>query len=206
MKSRIVFIVAAMVQAASFGAMAQESALPPPHNMPGTTATPTTDRADADIATQRKAKASDVTTQEFVRKATLDGMTEVQVAQLALQKSKDPNVRAFAQLMVKDHTAAGEKLKVLATKEGVPVPASLDAEHQRMVKQMQSLNGATFDADYAKHMHSAHGEAVALFESASAGSAVSQPLREFAADTLPTLREHEDLAAKLDVSQTASDR
>ena len=42
----------------------------------------------------------------FVKKAALDGMTEVEAGKVALAKSQDPAIRNFAERMVKDHGKA----------------------------------------------------------------------------------------------------
>jgi putative membrane protein len=51
---------------------------------------------------------------DFVDKAAAGGMFEVQVAQLALQKSQSSTVKSFAQRMVDDHTKVNDQLKQIA--------------------------------------------------------------------------------------------
>src|SRR5690242_6914718 len=49
----------------------------------------------------------------FAQQAMRDGQQEVSLGQLALQKSKNEDVKRFAQMMVTDHSAANDKLKSL---------------------------------------------------------------------------------------------
>ena len=131
----------------------------------------------------------------FVSKAAQAGMTEVEVGKLALEKSKDPAIRGFAQKMVDDHSKANSELAQIATAKGVTPPKKLDAEHQAMVSSMKNVSGDDFDRQYSRHMNMDHTKAIALFESAS--QADDPQLAEFAQKTLPTLKVHKQLAEKL---------
>src|SRR5438445_3804404 len=53
----------------------------------------------------------------FIKDAAQGGMAEVQLGKLAEQKSKDPEIKKFAQMMVTDHTTAGNDLKAVAEKK-----------------------------------------------------------------------------------------
>jgi putative membrane protein len=118
----------------------------------------------------------------FVKKAALDGMTEVELGKLAQQKSENPDVRSFGERMVTDHTKANDQLKQIAQEKGYQVPAKLDAEHQAMVQKLSSKSGAAFDQAYADAMNKDH----------------SKDLAAFAQKTLSTLEEHKDMADSLD--------
>jgi sporulation protein YlmC with PRC-barrel domain len=92
--------------------------------------------------------------------------------------------------MVQDHTAAGDKLKSAAQGiQGATVPTSLDQPHQRMVQTLQSASGPGFDRDYVQMQVTAHRDAVSLFDQ-YAQNGDNQQLKQFAQQTLPTLREH----------------
>ena len=131
----------------------------------------------------------DAADRAFVEKASAAGMAEVQAAQLAQTKSKSDDVKGFAQHMVDDHTAAGEKLKTIAQADGVQPPDNLDAKDQKQIDALQRLNGAAFDKRYVEDQTAAHKEAVALFEK-EAKSGSNAQLKQFALDTLPTLKQH----------------
>ena len=131
----------------------------------------------------------------FVQQAAQTGLTEIEAAKIALARSQDPGIRSFAQRMVKDHGQSNLELATLATEKGIAAPTTLDAEHQAMLDDITSKTGTDFDRSYSEHMHMGHTKAVALFEAAanSPDTAVSG----FAKKTLPTLREHKQLAEKL---------
>src|ERR1017187_6753052 len=71
--------------------------------------------------------------QDFILAAAQGGMTEVKLGELAAQKGLRDDVKAFGQMMVKDHTAINDGLKTLAAQKAVTFPDSLDANHQGMV-------------------------------------------------------------------------
>jgi putative membrane protein len=131
----------------------------------------------------------------FVSKAAQDGMTEVELGKIALQKSQNAEVRDFAQRMVADHGKANEELASLAKQKGIDAPKKLDAEHQAMVKKLQSTDGTAFDAEYSRHMNMDHSKAISLFEAAA--QSPDADLARFAKKTLPTLKEHKQMAQKL---------
>ena len=103
----------------------------------------------------------------FVKKAAQDGMTEVQAAKVALEKSQDPSIRSFAQRMVTDHGMANKELESIARTKGLEVPKELDAEHKAMVDALSAKSGAEFDREYSQHMNMDHSKAISLFEAAS---------------------------------------
>lgn len=137
----------------------------------------------------------------FVKKAAQDGMTEVAAGKVALAKSEDPSVRSFAQRMVNDHGKANAELSSIAKAKGIDVPKELDAEHQKMVDALSAKTGKEFDREYSQHMNMDHGKAIALFEGASKSS--DADLAGFAKKTLPTLKEHKELAEKLPGKQAS---
>jgi putative membrane protein len=137
---------------------------------------------------------------EFVAKAGMGGLMEVQAGNLALQKAANADVKAFAQRMVTDHGKANAELAQLATTKGVPLPTELAGDHKATVDHLSGLTGAEFDKMYMSHMVSDHDKDVAEFDKAST-SAQDADVKGWAGRTLPTLKEHQqmakDIAAKL---------
>jgi putative membrane protein len=143
-----------------------------------------------------------LTDQAFVAKAAQSGMAEVELSQLALQNSKDEQVRSFAQQMVQDHEKANMELKSIAQKHNLQVPPKTDAKHQQALEKLKGQSGAQFDAAYSKDMKKDHDAAVALFTEASNAQRLNPDLKSFAAKTRPTLQTHHRLASNLPSSAT----
>lgn len=131
---------------------------------------------------------------EFVRKAAMSGMKEVRVSEHAAQSATNTEVKEFARRLVQDHTAVNERLRSVAGASNVALPAELDAMHRQEVQQLTGLSGAALDGMYMDKMVQSHQKSVQLFEAKSAGSG---PLAELAKTTLPTLRDHLQMALDL---------
>jgi putative membrane protein len=109
--------------------------------------------------------------------------------------SNDTDVVAFADMMIADHTLAGDK-KAAAESDGVTVPTAMTEKHQSQLDQLQAAEEGAFDEAYIAAQVAAHDEAVALFEGFSTQGEESA-LRGFAAETLPTLQQHQTHAHEL---------
>jgi putative membrane protein len=83
--------------------------------------------------------------QEFLTKALEAGAAEVQISQLALEKSLNEQVRGFAERMVQNHTTANQKLLSLAQGVSNTSQTKIDQKHQAMLQQLSQLSGEDFD-------------------------------------------------------------
>ncbi len=94
----------------------------------------------------------------FVKKALQGSMAEVQVGQLALQKSSNDQVKEFAQRMVTDHTKLIDQMTPVALQIGVKMPDGPDKKQKMMMAKLQALSGADFDKAYVQAMVKDHKE------------------------------------------------
>ena len=133
---------------------------------------------------------------EFVTKAGMGGLFEVQAGNLALQKGTSADMKTFAQRMVTDHGKANAELAQLATTKGVALPTELAGEHKAAFDHLSSLSGAEFDKMYMQHMVEDHDKDVGEFEKAST-SATDADVKTWAGKTLPTLKEHQSMAKQI---------
>jgi len=153
-----------------------------------TTATATTTGSMGGTATNMPTEDK-----EFVSKAGMGGLAEVQMGNLATQKASSADVKAFGQRMVTDHSKANEELSQLATAKGLALPTELAGEHKETFDHLNTLSGADFDKMYMQHMVEDHEKDVAEFEKAST-SAQDSDVKGWAGKTLPTLQQHLQLA------------
>ncbi|KQZ71187.1 hypothetical protein ASD55_13040 [Rhodanobacter sp. Root561] len=133
---------------------------------------------------------------KFMTSAASDGMAEVAMGQLALEKSSQASVKQLAQRIVDDHTMANDKLRALAQAKQVALPAAPGDEAQQSASAMKALDAKKFDKAWAATMVKDHQKAVALF-TAEAGRTQDPEVRAFAQATLPTLKTHLELARQL---------
>jgi putative membrane protein len=133
--------------------------------------------------------------QDFAVNTAIAGMTEIQAAQMAEQKTKAKDVKDYAEMMVKDHTAAADKLKTIATQKNITLPAALTPDAQKDLDNLQQETGNKFDKDYMAMMVSDHKKVISAFENESKNGSDAD-IRAFADSTLHTLRVHLDKAEK----------
>ena len=97
--------------------------------------------------------------QAFVSKALQGGVAEVQLGQLAQQKSQSNDVKQFAQKMVSDHSQMGEKwFKPVAKQMGVSEPKGPSKKDKKLIEKLQGLSGQQFDTEYIQAMVKDHQE------------------------------------------------
>ena len=87
-------------------------------------------------------------------------------------------------------------MKAAAQQDGISPPDGLVEKHQAQLQELQSAEADAFEQAYVSAQVMAHDEAVALFEAFSQDGEESA-LRSFAAETLPTLQEHQTEADAL---------
>jgi putative membrane protein len=139
------------------------------------------------------------TTADFVKEAAISDMFEIQSSELAEQKATDPQTKAFAERMVKDHKKTSTDLKMLVDsgKVNADIPTQLDSSHQSMLDKLKGLDGADFAKQYHSDQDSGHKDAVSLFKRYADGGD-NPDLKTWAAKTLPTLDDHLKMAQDLD--------
>ncbi len=100
----------------------------------------------------------------FVRKALEGGNAEVQLGQLAQQKSQSDDVKQFAQKMVDDHTQLGNQMKPIAQQLGVSEPKGTSKKDKELQAKLESLSGQQFDEAYIKAMVKDHKQDLREFK------------------------------------------
>jgi putative membrane protein len=132
----------------------------------------------------------------FYKDAAEGGMAEVQDANLAQQKATNPEVKDFAARMIKDHTAADDKLMSLAASKNITLPGSPGLMDKAGKAKLDMESGDTFDKGYIKSQLSAHRDAIKLFRKESQ-TGQDPEAKAFAQSTLPTLESHLHEAEKV---------
>jgi putative membrane protein len=94
--------------------------------------------------------------QSFVRKALEGGAAEIQLGQLAQQKSQSDDVKQFGQKMVEDRTKLDQQMEPVAHNLGVSEPKGPSKKDTKLIAKMQSLSGPEFDQEYIKLMLKDH--------------------------------------------------
>jgi len=132
---------------------------------------------------------------DFVKKAAEGNQAEIQLADLALQKTNNPDTRNLAQTIKNDHQEAQKKLQSVAEQLSIKVPDEPSEHAQTEKDTLSKLSGQQFDKAYAQHMVNEHRKDINEFRQAKQ-SAMSPQVQDFAQNTLPTLQKHLKMAQK----------
>lgn len=128
----------------------------------------------------------DTTARHFLIVASIKNLQELSAARQAVQKAKQPEVRAYAQMMIKDHGQAEQQLLQLAKSQGISLPPAATGG----IKPDLLLAGAAnFDSAYVHAMSAGHGNTVQVFQN-YATTGKNPAVRAWAQEMLPTLKMH----------------
>ena len=132
--------------------------------------------------------------QKFMQDTARNGMHEVHMAHMGMEKAQSEAVKGFARQLATDHSNANKELMDLAKKKGVTLPA--DDPKSAMSSPVAQKTGTEFDKTFVQTMIEAHQKGIASFEKqASEGSDLE--LKSWVNKMLPTLRSHLSKAQSL---------
>jgi putative membrane protein len=160
---------------------------------PNTTATDTATTAPAAEAPMPAAIDPSMQTQDFANALTTANMLEISTSKVAQTKSRNADVKAYATMLMRDHTAAQAKVATWATAANMTVPAALDAPTQMLADNITNADATGFDDKYLDTVIDAHESAISKAETYARDGA-DPALKQIATDLLPTLRTHFDRA------------
>ena len=143
------------------------------------------------LAVVTGAYAEGLTTAEktFVTKAAEGNFAEVELGKLASQKSHNPDVKAFGEQMVTDHSKANDNLKPIADSNSVQWPTQLTGEPKTLYDRLSKLSGAAFDKTYVHAMVEGHQKDAKAYEMES-GKVKDSQLKSYVDQTLPVVQQH----------------
>lgn len=129
--------------------------------------------------------------QNFLEKAAKANLEEIEISRVVIERTSNPKVREFAQMLVSDHESANDALTAIAADRGVSLPAK-DADANKWAKK----DGKDFDRDYINKMVSSHEDAVKLFQKEATDGEDAESVA-FARKILPKLQHHLEQANDL---------
>jgi len=149
---------------------------------------------------------------DFVKDVVVANMAEIELGEMAGQRAVTPDVKQFGQMMVKDHTMAGNELKQAIAQYNVPMPTAIDEKHQDLKMRLSKLKGLDFDKEYMAAMVDGHENVLDKLETRVDGHGalgrdkdtnpvaeksdnhVTMSINQWAATTLPAVKHHLDTA------------
>ncbi len=151
----------------------------------------------------------------FVQQVLKSGEEEVVIATLGAEKAQNSDLKQFAQMLVSDHSALNEQLRLLAQRNGA-TPAPRDgsrrggtdsasppsatapgaAPSSPKLQQLGQLSGSEFDKKFLEIMIEGHEKSVELY-SAEAEKGANPAVKKLATEALPKIKEHLQQAKSL---------
>ena len=164
------------------------------------TSTPQDKNPNGTAMSSKESAGMSAADQTFIKKAAEGGLAEVELGKLATEKASNDQVKKFGQRMVDDHGKANDQLKDVAAQKHVDLPTELSAKDKATKGRLEKLSGEEFDRAYMRDMVKDHKADVAEFARESQSSK-DPAVKNFARQTLPTLRQHLKQAEKLAPAQ-----
>ncbi len=130
------------------------------------------------------------------------GLIDVEAGKLALEKSQNEEVRAFAQKMVGDHTAVNDQAlalvkKLNVTPEDNPTSQSLTKEAEAAREKLAGLTGTAFDKAYVENEVAYHKSVNSALSTTLIPNAQNSELKSLLQNGLNVFEVHLDHAERL---------
>ena len=138
------------------------------------------------------AQSPPISNADFVMHASVGNTFEIEESKVALERATDPRLKAFAQKMISDHSAAEKTLQEAAGKDKLKTEPELDKPHQAMLDNLKTFNGTDFDKIYMADQIAGHAETLALVSDYKVNGKEAA-LRGWADKTVPVVKEHLDM-------------
>jgi len=124
---------------------------------------------------------------------------DVDAGKLAKSKSRNKEVKDFAQQMITDHTAVNKQASALAKKLGVkpedsPTSQSLKTGAAENTKNLKGLKGAAFDKAYVDHEVAYHQQVLDAIDKVLIPSSKNAELKNLIVKVRPAIAAHLDHA------------
>lgn len=132
--------------------------------------------------------------QRMMKNLAEANLAEIDTGKLALQKSQNDQVKAYAQKMIDDHTQAQKELEQLAQQKGVTLPTETDMKHKAAAKALSALEGEKFDKMYMNQVGVRDHKNTHQLLTKAQKSAKDPDLKALATKTTPIVDNHLTMA------------
>lgn len=133
---------------------------------------------------------------KFVAQEVSDGVAGIKFAELAVDKTENPEIKALAESIATDHTKANKDLLALAKTNDLEVNSDISEINEENFEKMEKLSGAEFDKSYLAYVIDGHKDAISKFEK-SAKSESNAELKTWTTSMIPGLKAHLARAEKI---------
>lgn len=126
----------------------------------------------------------------YMSMAASSDLFEIESSRLALQRSQNATVRAFAQTMIDHHGRTSAEMMSIAQQAGMnPPPPQMLPAQLATLERVRAAAPGDFDATYKREQVAGHQEALNLHRTYAAQGDLA-PFRDFATRTVPIIEGH----------------
>jgi putative membrane protein len=125
----------------------------------------------------------------FYKDAAEGGLAEIQLSEVAQDNCQSSAVKNYAAMMIKDHSAANDKLRAIAVAKRIALPTTPKPERVATRTSLSAQSGDACDKAYIKAMLQDHQDTVEVFQKEDQTGQDAEA-KAFAKATLPTLQQH----------------
>jgi len=134
--------------------------------------------------------------QKFAMKVADMNNFEIQAGQLAAEKAQSDDIKQLAQMTVKDHTQAQQRLQQIAQQKNMQFSQQLMPVHQAMLNELSQMDGKDFEKAYLYGQVAGHTKAALKLRDAQT-ELQDQDLKAYAAEIQPKIQMHLKHAQRL---------
>lgn len=158
-----------------------------------------TSAAGGSAAASASATASQITAadKELMDDIVEANLAEIETGKLALSKSRNVHIRAFAQKMIDDHSNAMQALQAVAQNKGIKLPTETDMQHKAMATGLSVLSGDTFDQRYLQHIGVGDHQRTLDLLQKTIRTTSDRDLRAHATQMMPVVEQHLAIAQRM---------
>lgn len=125
---------------------------------------------------------------------TVNG-TQIELAQLAIAEAETQGVREFAQRMLDDHRAVGDRFSTLLRRRGIgpttwAFTRDLQENNRRTLEALRTYEGTAFDREFMEHEVATHEYLISTLENTLIPAAADGELESELRGLIPDLRAH----------------
>jgi len=126
----------------------------------------------------------------YVKAAGASDKYEIESSKLVLSTTQNANLKAYANMMIANHTKSTGDVKAAATGSNVPIaPPALDATGLRNVAALRVIRGSARDRLYVMQQKTSHQKALALHQGYAANGD-TPALKNTAGMIVPVVQHH----------------
>jgi putative membrane protein len=156
------------------------------------------------LLTAASAGADSATAQDtsYARSAAASNLAEIQMAKIALQRTRSSSVRQVATMIMSDHKTAETQLQQVASTAGITLSDKPSPQQLQQIGQLQSVPAGSFDVTYLQMQVGDHQTAIQNTK-AEIATGSDAAVVQYARGALPVLQKHLHVSTKAMVGVAA---